>query len=200
MSNLSRSVSGPRTGGTNLPRSVSDPRTGETITFLKSTEETHGEYLLFRTDLPPNNGIFSHYHTQFVETFEGVSGDLELTLSGKHQILKKGDTQVIPLHKIHKFHNKTDQFVSFDVEVRPAGTFEIFVRCSYGLDTDRRSFYVPILNQSVPKNILLLGTLFEFGEFYLPYIPRFVQRAIFGTMAKLAKWTGADKSLEKYYK
>ncbi|MGD8191388.1 cupin domain-containing protein [Brevibacillus ginsengisoli] len=183
----------------NLPRSVSDPRTGETITFLKTTEETQGEYLLFRTDLPPNNGIFSHYHTEFVETFEGVGGDLELTLSGRRMILAKGEKQMIPLNKIHRFTNKTDQFVSFNVEIRPAGTFEKFVRASYGLDTDHRSFYVPILNQSVPKNILLLGTLFEFGEFYLPYIPRFVQRAIFGTMAKLAKWCGAAKTLEKYY-
>lgn len=192
MSNLARAVS-------DLPRSVSDPRTGETITFLKTTEETNGEYLLFRTDLPPNNGIFSHYHTEFIETFEGVSGDLELTLSGKHMILKKGEKQAIPTHKIHHFMNKTNQFVQFDVEIRPAGTFEKFVRCSYGLDTDGRSFYVPILNQSVPKNILLLGTLFEFGEFYLPYIPRFVQKAIFGAMATLAKWTGASKTLEKYY-
>lgn len=182
-----------------LSRTVSNPATGETVTFLKTTEETNGEYLLFRTDLPPNNGIFFHYHTELVETFEGKTGNLELTADGKTTIIKKGDTSAVPLNIVHGFWNHTDQFVSFNAQIRPAGTFERFIRCGYGLDTDGRSFYMPILKQYLPKNILLLGTLFEFGEFYVPYIPRFLQKAIFGILARLSEWTGSAKTLEKYY-
>lgn len=184
----------------NLSRSVSNPYTKETVTFLKTTEETNGEYLLFRTDLPPDNGIFLHYHTELVETFEGISGNLEVKIDGKKIILKPGEKLDIPLHKVHSFYNPSSEFISFTAEIRPAGTFESFVRCSYGLDTDGRSFYMPFLKQYVPKNILLLGTLFKMGQFYVPYLPIFLQKAFFGVLAKLAHWTGSDKSLEKYYK
>ncbi|WP_409176288.1 cupin domain-containing protein [Brevibacillus fortis] len=184
----------------NLSRSVSNPHNHEVVTFLKTTEETNGEYLLFRTDLPPDNGIFLHYHTKLVETFEGVIGNLEVTIDGKKVILKPGEKLTIPTDKVHGFHNPSNEFVSFDVEIRPAGTFEAFVRCGYGLDTDGRSFYLPILKQYIPKNILLLGTIFQMGQFYLPIIPRFLQKGMFAVFAALARWTGSDKSLEKYYK
>lgn len=182
-----------------LSRTVGNPHNGETVTFLKTTEETNGEYLLFRTDLPPNNGIFLHYHTELVESFEGVSGKLELTVDEKKIILQKGDKAVVPLDKLHGFQNNTNEMVSFNVEIRPAGQFEAFVRCGYGLDTDGRSFYMPFLKQYVPKNILLLGTIFKMGAFYLPFLPISLQKGIFGLLAKLAAWTGVDKSLYKYY-
>ncbi|TQR34969.1 cupin domain-containing protein [Brevibacillus brevis] len=184
----------------NLSRSVSNPHNNEVVTFLKTTEETNGEYLLFRTDLPPNNGIFLHYHTKLVETFEGVIGNLEVTIDGKKVILKPGEKLNIPTDKVHGFHNPSNEFVSFHVEIRPAGTFEAFVRCGYGLDTDGRSFYLPFIKQNIPKNILLLGTIFQMGGFYLPIIPRFLQKGMFAVLAALARWTGSDKSLEKYYK
>ncbi len=183
----------------NLSRTVINPRTGEKVTFLKTAEETNGEYLLFRTDLPPKNGIFSHYHTEIAESFEGIDGELELIVGGSKTFLKKGDKAFVPTGKIHRFWNPSDQLVSFTAELRPAGTFEQFVRCGYGLDMDGRSFYLPFLKQDIPKNILLLGTLFEMGEFYVPYIPRFLQKALFGLLAKLSKWTGSAKTLEKYY-
>ncbi|WNC14745.1 cupin domain-containing protein [Brevibacillus brevis] len=182
-----------------LSRSVSNPHTGETVTFLKTTEETNGEYLLFRTDLPPKEGIFLHYHTELVETFEGITGNLELTVDGKKTTLKPGDKAVVPLDKVHRFYNPSDQFVSFNIEIRPAARFEAFVRCGYGLDTDGRSFYMPFLKQYVPKNPLLLGTIFEMGAFYLPFLPLSLQKWIFGALAKLSARTGAAKSLEKYY-
>ncbi|EJL46730.1 hypothetical protein BAG01nite_33150 [Brevibacillus agri] len=184
----------------NLSRVVSNPYTNETVTFLKTTEETNGEYLLFRTDLPPDNGIFLHYHTELTETFEGISGNLEVKIDGKKIILKPGEKLDIPRDHIHGFYNPSNEFVSFTAEIRPAGTFESFVRCGYGLDTDGRSFYMPFLKQYLPKNILLLGTLFKMGQFYVPYLPLFLQKALFGLLAKLAHWTGSDKSLEKYYK
>ncbi|WP_188066437.1 cupin domain-containing protein [Brevibacillus brevis] len=184
----------------NLSRSVSNPHNNEVVTFLKTTEETNGEYLLFRTDLPPDNGIFLHYHTKLVETFEGVIGNLEVTIDGKKVILKPGEKLNIPTYKVHGFHNPSNEFVSFHVEIRPAGTFEAFVRCGYGLDTDGRSFYLPFIKQNIPKNILLLGTIFQMGGFYLPIIPRFLQKGMFAVLAALARWTGSDKSLEKYYK
>ncbi|WP_134683682.1 cupin domain-containing protein [Brevibacillus migulae] len=182
-----------------LSRVVINPRTGEKVTFLKTMEETNGEFLLFRTDLPPANGIFPHYHTQFVESFTGLEGNLELTIDGKKTFLKEGEKAHVPEGTIHSFWNPSDKVVSFTVEIRPAGTFEHFVRCGYGLDTDGRSFYLPFLQQDIPKNILLLGTLFEMGEFYVPHVPRGLQKVMFGLLAKLSKWTGSAKTLEKYY-
>ncbi|RNB91255.1 cupin domain-containing protein [Brevibacillus fluminis] len=183
-----------------LSRTVGNPTTGESVTFIKTTDETNGEYLLFRTDLPPNNGIFLHYHTAFVETFEGLTGVLDVTLDEKKIPLKKGDVAVVPKDHTHGFWNNTDQFVSFTAEIRPADTFEAFVRCGYGLDTDGRSYYNPLLKIYLPKNPLLLGTLFELGEFYVPYLPRFLQKGIFGALAALSRWTGAAKTMDKYYK
>ncbi len=40
--------------------------------------------------------------------------------------------------------------------------------------------------------------MYELGESYLVGMPLLVQRAVFGVLAKVARWRGDEKSLEKY--
>jgi len=189
-----------------LSRVIGNPHIGEEVTIIESTEETNGKYLRFKFVLNPHFGIFLHYHLDLVEHFEIIEGEVEFTLGREKVVLRKGESISIPEKTIHRFWNHTDEFVTMMVELRPVKTFESFMRASYGLDTDGKSWRISVFGYHIPStffmpnNILLLGTLFQMGEFYVPVVPRFVQRAIFGFMAYLAKITGSDKQLEKYYK
>ncbi|TDQ40831.1 cupin domain-containing protein [Aureibacillus halotolerans] len=179
-----------------LPRTVGNAETGETVTFLKTTPETNGAYVQFTTHLDPNDGIPMHYHEAFSESFLGIDGELSLKVNGKVHILKAGDTFVVQPGERHTFWNHTSEFVNFTVEIRPADDFERFIRCGYGLKADRRTLPGKI---PVPRNPLLWGFLFQWGGTYLPVIPIRMQKLFFGALAKLGKWLGADKTLEKYY-
>lgn len=183
-----------------LERTVGNPITGERVTFLKLPAETEGKYLLFRTHLPPRTGIFRHYHTAYTETFSDVSGVLEVSLDGKRFAMKMGDRQLIETHRTHGFQNTTAEPVEFTTRIEPPYTFEAFIRCGYGLDTDGRSGYMPFLRIYLPRNVLLWGPLFELGGFYMPYVPRFLQKGVAAVLTMLASWTGVLKTLDKYYK
>jgi hypothetical protein len=67
------------------------------------------------------------------------------------------------------------------------------LRVAYGLARDGKTNA-----ESVPRNVFQLALLYELGESYLVGMPLLVQRALFGVLAKVARWRGVEKSLEKY--
>jgi len=182
-----------------LPRQIGNPITGEYVIIKETTAETNGEYMVFRTHLPPGSGIFRHYHTAFTETFSDVAGVLDVTLDGKPIAMKEGDVHLVGTHHTHGFRNNTDEAVEFTTEVRPACTFEAFIRCGYGLDTDGRSFYMPFLRLYMPKNLLLWGPIFSLGMFFMPYVPRSLQTGGAAILTALAQVFGVAKTLDRYY-
>lgn len=68
------------------------------------------------------------------------------------------------------------------------------MRAAYGLINDGKTNTKGIL-----KNLFHLALLFEMGETYLPGLPYPVQKGLFGFLARVGKWLGVDKQLEKYY-
>jgi len=174
-------------------RVIENPVIGDRVTFLETAEETNGEYLLAKVELAPRGGNAMHYHLTFTEAFEVLEGRLNVDLDGRHLVLEPGEKALVPVGSPHRFYSTSDEPVTFTVEMRPARRMEEALRVAYGLARDGKTNA-----KSVPRNILQLALLYELGESYLVGMPLSVQKAVFGLLAKVARWRGVDKSLEKY--
>ncbi len=175
-------------------RVLENPVIGDRVTFLKTTQETNGEYLLEQVELAPHGGNAMHYHVAFTEAFEVLKGNLHVIVDGQERVLGPGGTASVPMNAPHRFYSTSDERVVFTIECRPARQMEKAIRIAYGLARDGKT-----TSKAVPKNIWQLALVFELGESYLVGMPLFLQRALFGTLATIARWRGIEKSLEQQY-
>lgn len=174
-------------------RVIENPMLHDRITFLKTTAETEGEFVLFQVELAPGGGVLRHYHTTFTEEFTVLSGQLNVMVGKELLVLLPGQMAIIPKYAVHRFTNVTDAPVVFTTEVRPARTFEQSLRVSYGLAAAGKT-----TRQGIIKNPLLLGLHFQLAETYLPGIPLIVQKVGGGLLAALGRLFGQDKVFQTY--
>jgi quercetin dioxygenase-like cupin family protein len=100
---------------------ISNRVSGEQITFLATAASTGGKLLAFETLLPAGTaGPPLHSHPRQEERFTVLDGTLHLTLAGKPQTLRQGETALVPIGMLHTFDNRQGAAVRFRVELRPA--------------------------------------------------------------------------------
>src|SRR4028119_992769 len=179
-----------------LPRTIENPIAGERVTFLATAEETDGEYLRIRNETSAGaQGTVMHYHLAYTEAFEVLKGRLDMCVGSKenHLVLAEGESAFVPLNTAHRFWNSSTEPVVFEVEIRPARNFEKALRAQFGLVQDDKT------NQkAIPKNILELALIYELSESYIVGMPLFLQKAIFGALARVARWLGYDPEFSRY--
>ncbi|MCJ8504827.1 cupin domain-containing protein [Kocuria flava] len=90
------------------------------LAWLRTGEETGGEYSLLHSDSSPGFGVFPHFHTRYTETFRVLDGALDVRISGTARRLASGDEATVPLRAVHEWHVTEDGRAQFLVEVRPA--------------------------------------------------------------------------------
>ena len=179
-----------------LPRTIVNPVSGERVTFLATAEETDGEYVRIRNETSAGaQGVVMHYHLAYTEAFEVVRGTLDVCVGTKknHLVLTKGEFVFVPLNTAHRFWNSSTEPVAFEVEIRPARNFEKSLRAQFGLVQDGKTN-----DEAIPKNILELALIYELSESYIVGMPLFLQKGIFGALARIARWRGSDPEFSKY--
>ena len=67
-------------------------------------------------------------------------------------------------------------------------------RIAYGQARDGRTNA-----KAIPRNLWEMAVVFDLGESYLVGLPRVVQQALFGTLARIARWLGVERALEERY-
>jgi mannose-6-phosphate isomerase-like protein (cupin superfamily) len=198
MASISRTIDNPlnRTIEHPLNRTIENPLNGERVTFLTTAQETNGAFVKTAVELPPGSqGQPLHYHLTYTETFTVVEGQLDMCLGGKkhHRVLRRGESGHVPLKAVHSFWNSSTEPVHFTVEIRPARHFEEALRAAVGLARDGR-----MSHKGIPTNIWELALIFELSESFLPGMPLFLQKGIFGSLARIARWKGYDPRFSKY--
>jgi quercetin dioxygenase-like cupin family protein len=181
-----------------LPRTIENSVTGERVTFLATAEETNSEYVRIRNETSAGApGVVMHYHLSYTEAFEVLQGTLDVCVVGtnNHIVLAEGESAFVPLNTAHRFWNSSTEPVIFEVEIRPARNFEKSLRAAFGLAEDGKTN-----DKGVPKNILELALIYELSESYIVGIPLFLQKGIFGALARIARWMGYDPEFSKYTK
>jgi mannose-6-phosphate isomerase-like protein (cupin superfamily) len=178
-----------------LSRTLVNPTHGYTVYIIESHTETNGAYTHVEVTLPPGEGTPLHYHLDFTEEFEALEGTLELQLGKTIIHLQPGDkAALVPTQAHHRFFNPNTTPIKFRAIIRPARNFEATLRITYGLAKEG------LCNKKgIPKSLLTLAIVYQISESYLPGLPFFIQKGIFGILAKIARRKGVDKKLEKYY-
>jgi mannose-6-phosphate isomerase-like protein (cupin superfamily) len=177
-----------------LPRTVTHPLVGDKVTFIKTAHDTNNEYCLVEVELLPNGGNDLHYHTSFVERFEAVEGILGVQVGKQDIFLKAGETYEVQKRVVHRFYNPDPlKTIRFMVTITPAMYFEELIRIAYGLANDGK-----VNKHGIPKSIWHTAILFHIGDSFLPVVPYFLQRGIFGMLARRAFKKRKDKDLVKY--
>ena len=80
-----------------------NPNSGGTITVLESWTDNDGARIRIERVLPPNTGKAApHYHLDFAQTFEVVSGDATVEVDGERLNLGPDDSVEIPIGTAHR--------------------------------------------------------------------------------------------------
>jgi hypothetical protein len=112
-----------------------------------------------------------------------------------HLVLGEGESVFVPLSTAHRFWNSSTQPVVFEVEIRPARNFEKAIRAQFGLVEDGKTN-----EKAIPNNILELALIYELSESYIAGMPLFLQKGIFGALARVARLLSYDPEFSKYTK
>lgn len=185
-----------------LDRTVGD-RTDKTIyntagnysaTFLKTGNETNGEYELVQVELEPYGGNDWHYHASFREEFTAIDGPIRIGNNGEEVRLEPGESTAADESDMHFFKNARGERSMLLVKIIPAAGLEKTLRVAYGLINDG------LLLNDMTKNPWHMALLLGYSESYLQGLPGWFQEPLINSLAKIAQWRGEDKELYKYFK
>jgi len=179
-----------------MERQIYNPIQRDTVVFLKTGEETNGEYTLVEVELADGGGVGLHYHKTYLEKFDCLEGEVQVKLGKQLHTLKQGETATAHPNINHLFQNRSGKPCRFRVEIRPASRgFEQSLQVAYGLAGD--GLCKP---NGFPRDKLALAWLFDISESNLPgWMSMF--EFILRKQAKKARQKGIDKQLlEKYVK
>ena len=167
-----------------------DPNTGERTIFRKTAKETDGE--LLQLEWIGKAGWVAgplHVHPYQEERFEVISGTLGSHVAGVERINEVGEVVTAPAGSVHTVWNAggEEEEVHSLVEFRPALRMETVLETLTGLARDGKTN-----KAGVPKNPLRLALIMHDyeDEVYFAQPPLFVQRVIFGVLAKVGRLFG----------
>ncbi len=170
---------------------IENPVTGERVTFLKTSAETGGEYVLIETTVTPNGAVAAeHVHPHQSERFEVLEGVVEFELDGDTIVAREGDLVMVEAGAAHQFRNIGTEEVRFLTEVRPALAFEEFLETMFGLAADGKT------NGSGMPNPFRLAVIMNehFDLVRLPFPPAWVQRTGLVLASPLGRLLGYEPS------
>jgi quercetin dioxygenase-like cupin family protein len=166
-----------------------NPVTGLRTVFRKTARETSGE--LLQVDWIGEPGWTTgpdHVHPLQEERFEVLSGKLGLRVEGVEHILGEGEVIVAPAGSAHAAWNaSSDDEVHALIDFRPALRTETAFETLAALARDGKTN-----RAGAPRNPLLLALVlrhFE-DEIYFVRPPLYIQRVIFGALARVARLLG----------
>jgi quercetin dioxygenase-like cupin family protein len=179
------------------PETIVNPVTGDRMTFLHTAEHSQGSYAQIQFDLPPGaKGSPLHYHTAMDETFTVLAGqlDMEIGQKGQWRSLLPGDTVQVAAGIPHSFCNRSQTWVTFTTENRPATGFERFVRGLYGLAIDGK-----VNSAGIPTNLLQLSILLKQADTVPVGVPPLLFGLSINSLVGLAQLFNVERSLLKYW-
>jgi mannose-6-phosphate isomerase-like protein (cupin superfamily) len=98
-----------------------------TVRVLASGLMTGGRYSLYQLDLAPEGGgAAPHFHREFAESFQVLSGVVRLYDGGEWVDAGPGDHLVVPEGGIHGFRNERPEPVSMLMASTPAAPREAY--------------------------------------------------------------------------
>lgn len=112
---------------------LENPVTGETMRVLESSADT----FVIEYALRPHGQIpLEHFHPNVEQEFAVRSGEMHVTVDGKHHVVKAGETKTSPPDSVHFQWNPCDEEVVAVETYRPAGRNHAFFKTLFRLARD----------------------------------------------------------------
>ncbi|MDS0474551.1 cupin domain-containing protein [Natrinema sp. 1APR25-10V2] len=124
--------------------------------ILETADETDGERFKTRMELDEPGELPPHLHPTAEESYEVITGELEVQVKGEWSTVETGEKVVIPPDTEHAFRNAGPAEV-INIH-RPAMQFEEFFRGFHRLKTERG---VPMPPNGLKSSILLAMLVVE---------------------------------------
>ena len=181
--------------GDDRPRRIYNPVQRDAATFLETSEETGGIRTLAELEVAPGGQVTPHYHLTYSERFKVLEGQLTVEIDGDRHELEPGDEAVAAIRSLHAWSNPGEVRSIVQVELRPGSAgFEDGLRIAYGLAADGL-----VRKNGVPRNPLHAALVLQMGEIRLPPGGYAVLQRVLGLLARVARWRGVDRELERRY-
>jgi len=167
---------------------IEHPVTGERFTFLKTAQDTGGEYSRYEVRVRPHGFVAApHVHPLTEETFEIQAGTWAFAVDGKETRIGPGEGASIPVGTPHAWWNAGEEEGVAIVEFRPALKADEFFESFFGLAQDGK-----VSAKTGLPNLLWMALILRYYRDFL-YLARpslFVQRAVFAPLAAVARLLG----------
>lgn len=175
-------------------RTFFNPVINDTATFIKTSEETNGEYSLLEIELHKSDGPPLHFHKTFSERFDVIEGTLYLQVGKEKKILKQGESVTVPRGWPHRFYNINKDLVKFRITFQPGHMgMENFIKIIYSLAQDGLTD-----KKGKPNSFAHLATILVMSDSNAPGLMSLLS-PIIRIVAKRAKKNGTEKWLRDKY-
>ncbi|MEX5265784.1 cupin domain-containing protein [Kocuria sp. CPCC 205231] len=167
---------------------------GTALTWVRTGEETDGQYSLLYAEYEPGIKVFPHYHTLYTETLHMFEGTLTGKIAGQDVRVETGQEAVVPPRAVHQWLSAGDKTLRFLLEVRPAHAgFEKWLVALQNMATDGQTH-----PDGRPKK-LTWGALILVESDIHPAGPARAMTPLLQVLAARARKTGLDRQLEERY-
>lgn len=175
-------------------QTISNKVTSEKITWLKTSKDTAGRYLLFGFEVAPGKKVaVRHIHPRQKETLVIQSGQLKLEIGGKTSVYKPGETITIPAGTPHEWWNDSASMpLQMEVKFEPALKTEIFFEQFFGLAADGKTD-----SKGSPSFMQIMAMCNEYN-IYIAGPPVALQRVMGFVLGGFARMTGRKKFYSRY--
>ncbi|MHA7209634.1 cupin domain-containing protein [Arthrobacter sp. MDT1-65] len=164
------------------------------IAWIRTGEDTGGEFSLLYSDSSPGYRVFPHFHTRYEETFHLLEGSIDLQINGVGRQQKPGEDATVPLRAVHQWQNASEHRVRFLVEVRPADPpFEKWLAVLQNMASDGMTH-----PDGRPKNLSHGALIIVDSDVHLVGRDRMMM-PVFRLLASRARRKGIDRQLEERY-
>lgn len=161
---------------------IENPVTGERFKWHQTAADTGGRLVRHEGWVRPGGGVRTeHVHRHSEERFELLAGRMALEIDGHRRTLAAGDSATAPAGVPHRWWNDGDDELHFVVEVDPPLRFELVIETMFRLAREGKTDAT-----GRPQLRYLLVVAREFDEVYVTRPPLWVQRTLFGAIARVA--------------
>src|SRR5258707_15354963 len=112
----------------------------------------------------------------------------------KPVVWKPRESVSVQIGQLHTFGNEQDEPAVITVETKPAGGAARGFQLAYGVANDGGAG-----SDGLPKNLLARMIFIQTCQGFVPGVPLPLQRLVLGAATLLARITGVEKSLRKYF-
>jgi quercetin dioxygenase-like cupin family protein len=174
---------------------IENPVTGERVVVRVGTEDSGGDLLVVDGYVKPGGAVTGeHVHPAIDEDFMVVRGRVGFRIDGRESIAEPGERLHVPAGTAHDWWNAGEEEAHVRVEIRPGARFEEMAINLFGLAQDGKTN-----SKGMPNLLQAAAFAREFSDvLYFTKPPLWVQRLLFGALARTARALGYRGSYPEY--